>query len=282
MFESSANTRNLKILSDDGIIIIPPETGELSSGILGPGRLPEIDVLMKYIFSSLDSKKKDDLKISSNSFLSGKKILITSGPTREKIDDVRYISNYSSGKMGLALAEESIALGAEVVIVSGPVSIKYPVNAKHIHVESADEMLDAVLQEFNDADICIMASAVSDFAPAQQFDGKIKKEETGNDLTIKLKKNKDILSHISSIKNSNQLVIGFALESKNEIEYGRNKLNSKKCDMIVVNSANKPDSGFEGDNNTITIITKNGFEKSYPPMTKNQCADVILDCISKQ
>ena len=209
-------------------------------------------------------------------FYSGKKVLITAGPTVEPIDDVRYISNYSSGKMGYALAEKVAELGADVTLVSGPVHIPVPDNVHIINVRSAEEMYQAANDVFPECDIAIMTAAVADFTPAEKYSGKIKKENVEGEMTLRLVRTKDILAELSKIKSKEQKVIGFALESENEIENGLRKLRKKKCDMIVVNSANKPDSGFGGDMNTITIITSSGEQKAFAPMPKTLCAVEIL------
>lgn len=211
--------------------------------------------------------------------LTGKKVLISAGPTYEKIDDVRFIGNYSSGKMGFALARNAAKLGAEVVLVSGPVALDTPENVKRINVETADEMYDAVLNEFSSSNIAIMAAAVADFSPSQKYDGKIKKDSVGKQFSIELKNTKDILAELGRIKSKEQKVIGFALESTDEIENGWKKMKNKNADMIIVNSSNKPDSGFGTDNNTITILTPDGKEESFSAMSKDLCAQMILQKI---
>jgi phosphopantothenoylcysteine decarboxylase/phosphopantothenate--cysteine ligase len=209
-------------------------------------------------------------------FYSGKRILITAGPTVEPIDDVRFISNHSTGKMGYAIAAKAAEFGADVTIVSGPVHIPPPENVSIINVQSAEEMYQAASKIFPDCDIAIMTAAVADFTPAEKVSGKIKKENAGNSMTIELVRTKDILAELSKLKSPEQKVVGFALESENEIENGLKKLHKKKCDMIVVNSASKPDSGFGGDMNTITILTADGEQRAFPPMPKTDCAVEIL------
>lgn len=335
---------NASTLKNYGIIIIPPEEGNLSSGFTGPGRLPDIPVLLKYLSdaiqkkhaymdetkpfihnfentsseqihinqnfsespSELDMKIKDKLSIPINSlsdavekdkwsaeleltklknssqhnFFKDKKILITAGPTIEKIDDVRYISNYSSGKMGYAIAAEAQQSGAQVILISGHVKLEPPEGVQFINVETSKEMYDSVLSEFPKVDIAIMAAAVADFTPINKFQGKLKKSDIGDVLTLRLEPTKDILAAIGSKKTSNQTIVGFALESINEIENGWQKLKAKNCDMIVVNSASKPNSGFGGDDNIITILTKDGKEESYSQMSKQSCSKAILQKIS--
>ncbi len=212
----------------------------------------------------------------SKNFFTGKRLLITAGPTVEPIDDVRFISNHSTGKMGYALAAEAEMLGANVTLVSGPVHIPPPENVNIINVQSAEEMFQAASKVFPDCDIAIMTAAVADFTPKVKVSGKIKKDNIGNSMTIELVRTKDILAELSKSKSPKQKVIGFALESENEIENGLKKLHKKNCDMIVVNSASKPNSGFGGDMNTITIITTEGKQQAFPPMLKTDCAVEIL------
>lgn len=206
------------------------------------------------------------------------KVLITAGPTLERIDDVRYISNFSSGKMGFALAEVFINYGYNVTLVSGPVHLDCSDSIKRINVESAQNMYEAVSENFQNQDIIIMSAAVADFTPKAPYQGKIKKSSMDS-LNIELKPTVDILAYVGQHKSVKQILVGFALESENEIEYGREKLARKNCDLIVVNSANKSNSGFGGDDNTITIITKSGQLFEYPTMTKTKCAERILEKI---
>ena len=209
-------------------------------------------------------------------FYRGKKVLIDAGPTHEAIDDVRFIGNESSGKMGYAIAEAARDAGAEVTLVSGPVSLEKPKGVKIIDVVSAGEMYDAVMKNLPQSDIVILAAAVADFTVSGKYNGKIKKEEMGDVFTLQLTRTKDILADAAKSRRAGQIVVGFALESSNEMENGREKLHRKNCDMIVVNSANKPDSGFAGDNNTIAIIDRNGDTSQFPAMTKSLCSVEIL------
>ncbi len=336
MLEHFSTKKNLDNLSENGIIIIPPEEGELSSGLIGPGRLPETNVLMEYIASAIDksiktkvseifkstdieftetdkpfeqkfeeilentTSKLEDVILKDNisveyelkelklaekrkefeSFYQGKKVMITAGPTYEKIDDVRFISNYSSGKMGYALARQAKLAGAEVVLISGPVEIAAPDGVKLIKVETADEMFDSAVEEFKDTDIAILAAAVADYTPINPVKGKIKKSETGERLILELQLTNDILATLADVKQENQILVGFALESINEVENGWKKLKEKNCDIMIVNSLNQPQSGFRSDYNTITILTRKGTEDYYPPMSKEDCAIEILNKIS--
>lgn len=268
MWESKAVQRNVEILISYGYNIIQPEIGELASGIIGKGRLPEIETLVFNIEESI--KKKTNFK------LSGKKVLITAGPTLEKIDDVRYISNHSSGKMGYSLAIAAQEMGAKVTLISGPVNIPIPDSINIINIFSAQEMYDEVMKVQSKNDILIMCAAVSDFTLKDTFKGKIKK---GNDesLILKLDRTKDILAELGEIKTSKQILIGFALESENVIENAKSKLINKKCDYIILNSSNKENSGFSGDKNTVTILSKFKEIKSLPTMSKSKLAFEILN-----
>ncbi len=312
MWMHPAVLRNVQKIEEDGAIIIPPETGELASGIIGQGRLPEIELLLEYVehalsVSSSNSYSSDasqsgnnkpipiiskdlitDILLDRDSHLDseqkiqpqifyGKKVLITAGPTIEKIDDVRFISNFSSGKMGYALAEQAAAMGALVTLISGPVHIPMPKGSiKKIDVESAQQMYDKTVACFHQTDIAILCAAVADYAAKNQIAGKLKKGDLGENMIVELIRTPDILSAIGKSKTSQQYVVGFALESENAIQYGKEKLVKKNADMIIVNSINAPDSGFQGDNNTVTILAKDGREVSYPAMAKHDCANAIL------
>lgn len=286
MWEHPAVQRNIQQLQADGAIIIDPAYGELASGIIGKGRLPEIPELMDHCAMALGITldqlihSQKDIDIHEEQFQSkpfyGKKVLITAGPTYERIDDVRFIGNYSSGKMGFSLAETASRLGALVTLISGPVALKTPIGAiKRISVESAMDMYDAVMKECQEQDIIIMSAAVADFMPIEQFRGKIKKGEMKT-MNLELKKTPDILSEIVRNKKKEQIIVGFALESEDPIEYGTKKLKEKGCDMIVINQANMPDSGFSGDNNTISILDSSMQLHAFPPMSKMSCAEVIF------
>lgn len=278
MWNYPATQTNLEVLKKNGAIIINPEEGELASGIIGVGRLPEPDSLV----SELEHFFESTGKIEGHLPLQGKRVLITSGPTREKIDDVRFISNHSSGKMGFALATVAHELGAEVTVISGPVSIPKPTKVNVVDVESAEEMYQQTLRRSSEYDIAIMAAAVADFTPKYSFEGKIKKEKTDTELILELTQSKDILATIGAMKKEHQYVVGFALESEHVMEYAKSKLKRKNCDMIIANQANVHNSGFGGDNNTVTIITKSQVAsngKQLPPMSKLDCAREIFTAI---
>jgi phosphopantothenoylcysteine decarboxylase/phosphopantothenate--cysteine ligase len=224
-------------------------------------------------------KIKLNLSDDLSTFYKGKKLLINAGPTYEKIDDVRFIGNYSSGKMGYAIAKAAEKLGAIVTLVSGPVSLTSPAGVTRINVESAFEMRDEVVYAFRENDIAILSAAVADFAPETRYEGKIKKQAAVDTMDLKLIKTPDILAELGKLKNNKQFICGFALESSNEVENAKTKLKNKNADMIVLNSANQPDSGFKGDNNTITIIDKFGEIKEYDTASKDVCAMFILQAI---
>lgn len=210
----------------------------------------------------------------------GKKVLITAGPTYEKIDPVRFIGNYSSGKMGYALAEVLADMGAEVHLISGPVSITidHP-NVKLMKVESAIQMYEACLIQFPKMDIAIMAAAVADYRPAEYSEIKVKKKE--NEMVLNLVKNPDILSTLGHSKTEKQIVIGFALENHNEFENAQIKLNNKKADAIVLNTLNNNGAGFQHETNQITIILKNGAIFEFPLKSKVEVAKDIAECVLK-
>jgi phosphopantothenoylcysteine decarboxylase/phosphopantothenate--cysteine ligase len=285
MWENPITQRNVKILEEIGVVIIPPAVGELSSGHFGEGRLPEIPVLLDYIETCLFFKEigKNHQSITKSK-LKGKKVLLTAGPTIEKIDDVRFISNFSSGKMGLSLANKSHILGAQVTLIAGPTKLQTHHNIEVVKVESSSEMYEKVIEYYAKNDIVIMASAVADYTPASKFTGKVKKD-TADELNIKLKRTKDILEELGKRKKS-QFLVGFALEdSSTGLKNAWRKLVQKNCDMIVLNYFDKEHSGFGGDENTITLL---GFESNdelfiheYPPMDKNLCAMIILERISQ-
>ncbi len=227
------------------------------------------------------SKLKDEIAGKEMNYLRGKKVLISAGPTHENIDDVRYISNHSSGKMGFALAQVAKDLGGEVTLVAGPVDLSTPKGVIRFNVKTAAQMHEAIISQFNEADIIIMAAAVADFTPKDSFYGKIKKHTQIGSLNLELIPTKDILMELGNKKRKDQILVGFALESESELEYGWQKLERKNADMIVVNSANKPQSGFGGDDNTITILTKSDEPKPFPPMPKTECAIAIYNSIRK-
>lgn len=267
MFSHTATQKNIKTLRSYGNIIIEPETGELASGLEGKGRMEEPAVIAKSLEAYFKSQNQ----------LKGKRVLITAGPTYEKIDPVRFIGNYSSGKMGYALAEECAERGAEVELVSGPVSIN--LNRANIHitkVESAAQMYAAAVNAFPKTDIAILCAAVADFTPRESKDVKIKREK--GDMAIQLVPTKDIAAELGRMKKESQFMVGFALETNDETNNAINKLKAKKLDFIVLNSLNDKGAGFSVDTNKITIISDTSkYEYSLKP--KREVAKDIIDKI---
>lgn len=211
--------------------------------------------------------------------LKNKKVLVSAGPTYERIDDVRFIGNFSSGKMGFALAESARAVGASVTLVSGPSSLDCNEVIKRIDVESAQQMYDAMIDICKEFDVVIMAAAVADYTPAIKYDGKLKKKS--DRMTIDLVKTRDILKEMGRIKSDNQTLVGFALESTNLLEYAKGKLENKNCNIIIANKANTPNSGFNKDVNTITIIDDKGSVTPIETASKKEIANVILNYIAE-
>ena len=241
MWENPAVEKNIEILKNRGIKVIEPDTGFLACGTNGKGRLADINLIYDTV--------KDILL--PEQILKGKKVVITAGGTKENIDAVRYIGNYSSGKMGIALADSAYKLGADVVLISTvDVDKKYKV----INVQTAQEMYDKVNEEFKDAYTLIMAAAVSDYRVRNKSEQKIKKD--GNPLIIELVENPDILKEMSKIKRNDQIVVGFCAESQNLMEFAKQKISKKKCDYICANDISKKDIGFSSNDNELYIIDK--------------------------
>ncbi len=213
------------------------------------------------------------------SFLKGKRVLITAGPTYERIDDVRFIGNFSSGKMGFALAESALKMGALITLVTGPTCLHCNPAIERVDIESADDMYRIVTSNSEKQDIIIMAAAVADYTPKVKHDGKIKKND--DTMTIELVKTKDILKELGSKKQEKQILVGFALESEKLVEYAKGKLERKNCNIIVANQANSADSGFGKDINTITIIDDKENIKEIPTAPKSEIADIILQYVSE-
>ena len=265
MFAHPSTRQNLDRLKAFGNIIIEPQSGELASHLIGKGRMEEPERIFETLADFFASRQR----------LKGKKILITAGPTYEKIDPVRFIGNYSSGKMGYALAETCAAQGAEVTVVSGPVAL----TAKHqnihiIHVESAAEMYTATTGAFPKADVGILCAAVADFTPATTATEKIKRE--GDTLHLDLVATRDIAAALGQAKRTDQKLIGFALETTNEKGHAKAKLAKKHLDFIVLNSLNDKGAGFAHDTNKVTIIAKNE-ERVFELKTKSEVAQDIID-----
>lgn len=264
MYAHPSTQQNLKRLQSYGNIIIEPQSGFLASGLEGKGRMEEPDAIVK-VLDEFFEEDKDSLL--------GKKIMITAGPTYEKIDPVRFIGNYSSGKMGFALAEECARRGADVTLISGPVSLECSKRIKRINIESCSEMYNAAVNEFKHCDAAILCAAVADFRPKAVAENKIKREK--DDLTIQLCPTNDIAAELGRQKNNNQLLIGFALETNNEEFNAKNKLERKNLDFIVLNSTRNEGTTFRSDDNQIEIITNDEIKKFEKKNKKYVAADII-------
>ncbi len=270
MMEHYTVTKNINYLKSNGVHFIEPEVGDLACGYQGKGRMAEPEAIFEQVHNFFRGEQK----------FKGKKVLISAGPTHESIDPVRFIGNYSSGKMGFHLAEEFEKNGAEVVLIAGPVALKTPSNIRRINITTAEEMLNACKSEFLTADITIMAAAVADYKPAEVSLQKIKKSE--NHLELQLTKTTDILGTLGRMKKLNQFLVGFALETNNEKENALSKLHTKNLDFIVLNSLNDNGAGFAHNTNKITIMDKQGNITDYPLKSKKEVARDILLHIEKQ
>ena len=269
MFAHPSTQRNLQLLRQYGNHIIEPASGELASHLVGKGRMEEPENIVKVL--------EEYFAISQS--LAGKRIMVTAGPTYEKIDPVRFIGNYSSGKMGYDIAEECASRGAEVVTVSGPVNVKATNKLiSVVDVESAQEMYDAAVQEFKNCDAAIMCAAVADYCVENQSTHKIKREHDELPV-IKLKKNPDIAATLGSMKSGKQVLAGFALETDNEEANAVEKLRRKNLDFIVLNSLNEPGAGFKTDTNRVTIIDNTGLSREYALKAKRLVACDIVDVL---
>ncbi len=265
MYNHPVVQENIARLKSFGYHFIEPSEGYLACGYVGKGRLEEPEIIVEHVKTFFVQNKQQ--------FLRGKTVLISAGPTREKIDPVRYLSNYSSGKMGYAIAEVAQHLGANVILISGPVSLKPPVGVQIIRVESAEEMYEAVLQYFDEADIVIKSAAVSDYRPKKILQQKMKKQS--QELVIELERTVDILAELGKRKKA-QSLIGFAAETNHVEEYAKQKLLSKNADMIVANNVMQEGAGFGTDTNIVTFYKANNEKKQFPKLTKHEVAYEIL------
>ena len=276
MFENVATQQNLQTLRQRGWHVMPPASGRLACGAVGVGKLPAVEEIEEQLQQLLLHENRQ-----TPTDLAGKKVLVTAGPTTEAIDPVRYISNRSSGKMGYAVAQQAAARGAEVLIISGPVSLPPPDGVRCVRVESARQMREAVLAEYADCDVVIMAAAVADYRVAAPADHKIKKTADNQELVLQLLRNPDILQELGSLKQQ-QVLVGFAAETDNLEEYARKKLQSKRADLLVANDVSRSDAGFDVDTNQIIIFGAAGSRREYPLTTKLQAAAYILDAVTKK
>lgn len=270
MWKHPATKSNISKLISFGNHIIPVGNGELASGLIGDGRMAEPEDIVSFLAKA--SVKNDDLK--------GKKVLITAGPTRESIDPVRFISNPSTGRMGIALADECYSRGADVHLVLGPTTQR-PINSEItiVHVSSAHDMFEACSKHFKSTDIAIFAAAVADYTPQNTSDSKIKKKE--GDLDIVLKRTKDIAGSFGQMKKNHQVSVGFALETNDEEKNAEKKLDKKNFNFIVLNSLKEKGAGFQHDTNKVTIFQRGGLRKSYALKSKRQVAVDIVDALCK-
>lgn len=264
MFTNPVVQRNIKTLEDFGVTVIPPDNGYLACGYTGAGKMPSEQVLLDYILRVI-AKEKD---------LAGKRVLVTAGPTRESIDPVRFITNHSTGKMGYAVARQAMLRGAEVTLVSGPVSIDPPPFVRVVNVLSAQDMFEAVKANFADADIIIKTAAVADYTPEITADEKIKKSDGG--LSIPMKRTADILKWLGENKRDGQVLCGFSMETENMLENSRAKLQKKNADLIAANSLRDEGSGFGTDTNHLVLIKRDGVT-DLPLLSKSDAADRLLD-----
>ncbi|MBQ4228503.1 MAG: bifunctional phosphopantothenoylcysteine decarboxylase/phosphopantothenate--cysteine ligase CoaBC [Bacteroidaceae bacterium] len=271
MYAHPSTQANLQKLQSYGNHIIEPGTGFLASKLEGKGRMEEPEKIVEVLEQYFAKQQK----------LAGKKVLITAGPTYEKIDPVRFIGNYSSGKMGFALAGVCAEQGAEVTLICGPVMLQtnHP-NIKRIDVESAQQMYEAATKHFPKTDIAILCAAVADFTPKTTADKKIKRK--GDDLTIKLQPTQDIAAALGAQKKKKQVLVGFALETDNELKNAKDKMERKNLDLIVLNSLQDKGAGFRVDTNKVTIIDRHNGLTAYDTKTKREVAEDIVECIVKR
>ena len=280
MYAHPSTQANLRTLQEYGNHIIEPQSGFLASGLEGKGRMEEPDVIVEALSRFFDEQAAtpaaQPAPSQQLSTLASQHILITAGPTYEKIDPVRFIGNYSSGKMGFALAEECAARGAEVTLVAGPVSLKCSERIHRIDVESCEEMYQAAVEAWKKSDAAILCAAVADFRPETQADHKIKREK--DDLVIRLKPTHDIAAELGRMKNDRQKLVGFALETNDEERNAQHKLEKKNLDFIVLNSLRNEGTCFRTDENQIKIISREG-ERTYDKKPKTEVAKDIIDAL---
>ena len=263
MLESDAVTENLATLRERGVVIVEPEEGRLASGAVGRGRLADPDAIVDAA-----------LAVLVPGYLAGKRVVVTAGPTEEPIDPVRHIGNPSTGKMGFAVAERALSRGAEVILISGRTALEPPSGARFVRVGTTREMLDAVLAELPELHLLVMAAAPADYRPAEVAEHKIKKR--ADTLNIQLVRTEDILSEVASKKQLGQGVVGFAVETRDEVPNARKKLEEKSLDLVVVNNPMVEGAGFGTDTNIATVIGRTGLEESVGRVSKDELADVIL------
>lgn len=266
MWKHASTKNNIEKLNSYGNIILHPGNGELASGLIGEGRMAEPEEIFTFLQNYFSKKKK----------LAGKKVLITAGPTYEALDPVRFIGNYSSGKMGIALAEAALEMGAEVTLICGPSKETCSDKINRVNVVSAADMLKACKKYFTKSDITVMSAAVADFRPKKFAKDKIKKQGLVYDMPLPLESTEDILKYLGEHKTAKQLLVGFALETNNEMANAKKKLRSKKLDHIVLNSLRDRGAGFNTDTNKITLISKSNKIRKFELMTKPELARILM------
>ena len=268
MWRNPATQANVNALSARGIRFVGPESGFLACGDADVGRMSEPEQIVNALDRMLEPAKRD---------LEGKTVLVTAGPTVEKIDPVRFITNRSTGKMGYAIAEAAAERGAKVILASGPVNLNAPKGVERISVESSKQLCDAVLSHSGGADVVIQAAAPADFTPETVAEHKIKK--TGDGMTLKLVPTTDIARELGRRKKPNQILVAFAAETDDLIENAKRKLEKKNADLVVANDVTRPGAGFGTETNIVTLVTRDRAE-ALPMMSKRGVADAILDCVS--
>ena len=264
MYETPVTQDNLDTLARYGWEVIAPASGRLACGAVGPGKLPEPDLLVQHILRAAALPHD----------LAGKKVLVTAGPTQESLDPVRYLTNHSTGKMGYAIAKMAMLRGAEVTLISGPTALEKPPFVEVVDIRSAQEMFEAVASRCQQADFIFKAAAVADYTPADYSDDKIKKKDA--DLAIPLKRTQDILKYLGEHRREGQVICGFSMETRDMVENSRAKLAKKKVDMICANNLKVAGAGFGVDTNVLTLITADSVEE-LPLMSKEEAAGRILD-----
>jgi phosphopantothenoylcysteine decarboxylase / phosphopantothenate---cysteine ligase len=264
MYKNPVVQANMERLRTLGYHLMEPDAGFLACGWEGAGRMPEPEAIAAQVISLLAPRD-----------LEGLSILVTAGPTEEPLDPVRFLTNKSSGKMGVAVARRAAARGASVTLVAGPLKTAPPREVRHIPVRTGREMYDAVLERFPEADVVVKAAAVADFRPAKELPGKVKKDDMG--LSIPLVKNPDILKALGQQKRDDQILVGFAAETHSALPHARGKLKEKNADMLVLNDVSKPGAGFDSDTNIVTFLFRTGEEEDLDIMSKDDVADAILD-----